>query len=145
MTSPHDTHEINIHIGARLRAARRQKHLTKEQLAHRLGVSREDIASYEAGEHLSPARLFRLARALDTSVSHFYDGLHGVNACHCSLSDERLLLFRRALERIAANHEVTPGGHRKRIARSEAVSIARAVCEKMGWTYSGKHKRAAAE
>ena len=53
-----------------------------------------------------------------------------------ALSDDRLTLIRRALQRIAADHEVTPSGHRKKLTRHEAVNIAREVCHALGWDYS---------
>lgn len=53
-----------------------------------------------------------------------------------TLSQERLTLVRRALQRIAADHEVTPTGHRKKLTRHEAVNIAREVCQALGWDYS---------
>lgn len=53
-----------------------------------------------------------------------------------TLSEERLTLIRRALQRIAADHEVTPTGHRKKLSRHEAVNIAREVCQALGWDYS---------
>jgi transcriptional regulator with XRE-family HTH domain len=54
-------HKIDTHLGARLRVARRQQHLSKAALAARLGLSRQEIESYEAGEPLTAARLFQLA------------------------------------------------------------------------------------
>jgi hypothetical protein len=51
------------------------------------------------------------------------------------LSEETLTLVRRALQRIAADHEVTPTGHRKKLTRHEAINIAREVCRALGWDY----------
>ena len=53
-----------------------------------------------------------------------------------TFSQERLALVRRALQRIAADHEVTPTGHRKKLSRHEAVNIAREACQALGWNYS---------
>ena len=52
------------------------------------------------------------------------------------LSEERLTLVRRALQRIAADHEVTPMGHRKKLSRHEAINIAREACRALGWDFS---------
>ena len=41
-----------------------------------------------------------------------------------ALSEERLTLVRRALQRIAADHEVTASGHRKKLTRHQAVNLA---------------------
>jgi hypothetical protein len=40
------------------------------------------------------------------------------------------------MQRIAADHEVTPTGHRKKLTRHEAINIAREVCRALGWDYS---------
>ena len=52
------------------------------------------------------------------------------------LSGQRLALVKRALQRIAADHELTASGHRKKLPRYEAINIAREVCEAVGWNYS---------
>ena len=57
-----------------------------------------------------------------------------------ALSDERLTLVRRVLQRIAADHEVTPSGHRKKLTRHQAVNLAREVCQVLGWDYSYHRK-----
>ena len=57
-----------------------------------------------------------------------------------ALSEERLTLVRRALQRIAADHEVTASGHRKKLTRHQAVNLAREVCQALGWDYSHHRK-----
>lgn len=57
-----------------------------------------------------------------------------------ALSDERLTLVRRALQRIAADHELTASGHRKKLTRHQAVNLAREVCQALGWDYSHQRK-----
>lgn len=57
-----------------------------------------------------------------------------------ALSGERLALVKRALQRIAADHETTAGGHRKKLSRQDAINIAREVCDAVGWNFS--HSRA---
>lgn len=50
------------------------------------------------------------------------------------------MLARRALQRIAADHEMTPSGHRKKLARNDAINLAREVCQALGWDYSHHRK-----
>jgi hypothetical protein len=57
-----------------------------------------------------------------------------------TLSEEGLTLVRRALQRIAADHEVTPSGHRKKLTRHDAINLAREVCQALGWDYSHQRK-----
>ena len=53
-----------------------------------------------------------------------------------ALSQERLELVRLALQRIAADHELTPSGQRKKLTRHEVINIAREACHALGWDFS---------
>jgi len=128
------------HIASRLLAARRLHGISQELLAFQLGVTSDEVQRYEDGENLTAGLLYDIARAVRVDVSYFYEGLTGATSCPFSLSNERYLLLRRALQRIAADNEVTPTGHRKRLARNEAINMAREVCEVLGWAYgTGRH------
>ena len=61
-------------VGKRIRQAREQLGLTQEQLAQRLGKTRNTISSYETGTRiLSIAELPDLAEALEVPVSYFFE------------------------------------------------------------------------
>lgn len=67
--------EIDLHIGRRLRRRRRVLGLTQQQLGERLGIRFQQVQKYECGANrISAARLWHLARALETGVGYFYDG-----------------------------------------------------------------------
>ena len=69
-------HPVNLHIGRRLRFRRSLAGLTQQQLGHAVGVRFQQIQKYESGANkLSAASLSQIARALNVSVSFFYDGL----------------------------------------------------------------------
>lgn len=128
--------ETELHIGNRVRAARRLQDISQETLAGLLGVDRDQVQKYEVGEEpISAGRLYDIARALQVNVSYFYEGLNGETSCPYALSDERFALLRRTLRRIAADHEMTDTGHRKKLPRHTAINVAREVCEAMGWYY----------
>ena len=84
------------------------------------------------------ARLYDIARVLQIGVSFFYEGLNGTTPCPFSLSEERYAMLRRAIERIAADHEITLGGQRKKLALRDAVKAARGICDVLGWSYIGR-------
>jgi transcriptional regulator with XRE-family HTH domain len=70
------TNEIDRHLGRRLRQRRRTLGLTQQQIADAVGVRFQQIQKYECGANrISAARLWLLAKALQSSVSDFYDGL----------------------------------------------------------------------
>ena len=129
-------YDAELHVGARLVAARQLRDLSQAALAEKLGVTTEDVQSYEQGlAELTAGRLYKVARALELDVSFFYEGLGTVSASTPSITDERYALVRQAVQRIAADYELTRTGHRKRLARHEAINVAREVCEALGWNY----------
>ena len=95
-------HPVDLHVGQRLRAARRQAGVSLTALAGRVGVAFQQLQKYEAGANrVSASTLFDLARALKVPVASFYEGL-----------DETLGPRRPDQEIAARVHAVlaTPGG-----------------------------------
>ena len=70
------TNEIDRHLGKRLRLRRRTLGLTQQQIAEAVGVCFQQIQKYECGANrISAARLWLLAKALESPVGAFFDGL----------------------------------------------------------------------
>jgi transcriptional regulator with XRE-family HTH domain len=130
--------EIERHIGRRLLAARRLRGISQDALARELGTTRDEIHACEQGHDvLTAARLHDLAQALQVSVSFFYEGLDGKTSCPYSLTEEHYTLLTDAVRRIAADHEVTFNGLRKKLALRDAIKFARTACDLLGWRYAG--------
>jgi transcriptional regulator with XRE-family HTH domain len=73
--------DIDLHLGKRLRRRRRLLGLTQQQLAIAIGIRFQQIQKYECGANrISAARLFQLAKALESPITYFYDGLNEDNA-----------------------------------------------------------------
>ncbi len=69
-------HEIDIHVGARLRIRRIEKGFSQTKLADRLGVSCQQLQKYENGANrIGASRLFQVAQILEVPVSYFFRGL----------------------------------------------------------------------
>ena len=134
-------YDADLYIGGRLVVARQLRNLSQATLAEKLGVTTEQLQKYEQGlTELTAGRLFEVARVLGVDVSFFYEGLG-----EPSMADERYAMVRQAVQRIAADYELTRTGHRKRLARHEAINVAREVCEALGWNYGfGRAVRAEA-
>ncbi len=67
---------LDEHLGKRLFQRRRFMGLTQQQLGEAVGVRFQQIQKYECGANrISAARLWQIARALQTSVDYFFDGL----------------------------------------------------------------------
>jgi hypothetical protein len=54
------------------------------------------------------------------------------------MSEDQFSIAVEALRRIAADHEKTNRGDRKRLQRSQAINIARETCERLGIKYGAK-------
>jgi transcriptional regulator with XRE-family HTH domain len=70
--------EVDRHIAKRLQLRRVMLGLSQSDLAHKCGVSFQQIQKYEtAGNRIPAARLFDLSQAMETSVAFFFAGLPG--------------------------------------------------------------------
>lgn len=68
--------EIDEHVGAQIRARRRELGLTQGELGRRVGLAHQTIHKFEGGASRVCARhLWRLSIALDVPVGHFFEGL----------------------------------------------------------------------
>lgn len=73
------SHEIDIHLGRRLRELRQSAGLPLSALCEQLGLSHQQIYKYESGANrLSASGLVRLARVLGVNVSDFFEGIPDV-------------------------------------------------------------------
>jgi transcriptional regulator with XRE-family HTH domain len=71
-------HPIDVHVGRRLRQRRRLLGLTQEKLAKAVDIRFQQIQKYESGSNrISASRLWSLAKALEVSISYFFDGMNG--------------------------------------------------------------------
>lgn len=69
---------VDHHIAKRLQLRRVMLGMSQSDLAHKCGVSFQQIQKYEAaGNRIPAARLFDISQALETSVAFFFAGLPG--------------------------------------------------------------------
>lgn len=103
---------LNKYIGSKIRAIRESKHMTAEQLGHKLGVSRATITRYETGvRKTNQDSLFKLAEALNVSINDFFPS-HNINPAKPSnieyLYDSNTVVLRiPLLGKIAAGTPIT--------------------------------------
>ncbi len=70
------THEIDKHVGSRIRERRTMLGLTQQQLADLIGVTYQQAHKYERGiNRVSAGRLFEIAQVLGVPVTFFYEGI----------------------------------------------------------------------
>jgi transcriptional regulator with XRE-family HTH domain len=67
---------VDTHVGARIRLRRHLLGMSQTTLAKALGISFQQLQKYERGlNRISASRLNDLGRALDTSISSFFDDM----------------------------------------------------------------------
>ena len=70
-------HSVDSHVGARIRTRRKLRGLGQVALAQRIGVTFQQIQKYEMGANrVSASKLYDIARALQTPVAWFFEGLN---------------------------------------------------------------------
>lgn len=69
--------KLNIYIGQQIKKYRQAKHMTADELAKKVGLSRATITRYESGTRgTTQNSLFSMAKALGVSVDDFFPNRH---------------------------------------------------------------------
>jgi transcriptional regulator with XRE-family HTH domain len=67
---------VDLHVGARIRMRRKLLGVSQERLADQLGLTFQQVQKYERGANrVSASKLYEIAKALQTSVAYFFEGL----------------------------------------------------------------------
>ena len=67
--------KLEIHIGKRLRALRKQRGMSLMKIGEIAGVTQQQASRLERAQNqMTASQLYRFARGLDVNVSWFYDG-----------------------------------------------------------------------
>lgn len=69
-------HQVDTHVGQRIRHRRWLIGMTQQQLAESVGIKFQQIQKYETGANrVSASRLWDISRALGVAPSFFFEGL----------------------------------------------------------------------
>lgn len=114
---------INLHIGRRVRRRRRILGMTQAALGAALKVHFQQIQKYEcAANRISAARLLGLAKALQTPVQYFYDGLFDAPAIVGNGSAEcDALGSRESDDLLTAYYALTPSARQRLLSFIKAL------------------------
>jgi len=70
------THNVDVHVGKRLRHRRWMVGMTQQQLAEKVGLRFQQIQKYETGlNRIAASRLWEIAQAVEVPVSFFFEEL----------------------------------------------------------------------
>ena len=105
-------HPVDVHVGKRIRHRRWMASMTQQQLAERVGIKFQQIQKYETGTNrVSASRLHDIARSLDVSAAHFFEGLED-DAATDGAAD--MLSDREAMELVRCYYAI-PENQRRRL------------------------------
>jgi transcriptional regulator with XRE-family HTH domain len=108
-------HQVDVHVGKRVRHRRWMVGVTQQQLAERVGIKFQQIQKYETGmNRVSASRLWDIAEALSVPVSFFFEGLEveGNHAAEAATAD--LMSDKEALELLRSYYSI-PENQRRRL------------------------------
>jgi transcriptional regulator with XRE-family HTH domain len=120
---------IDRHVGLRIRMRRRELGISQEKLAESIGLTFQQVQKYErAANRVSASKLWEMARALNTSIGYFYEGLGdpgGSVGAALPREDVRdFLLTPEGIELASAFPKVPRGRVRRRI-----LDLVRAIAD----------------
>jgi transcriptional regulator with XRE-family HTH domain len=125
-------HPVDRHVGLRIRMRRKELGISQEKLAEALGLTFQQVQKYErAANRVSASKLYEIARALNASISYFYEGLAGndeLEAPAASNLDAQAFLLTPEGAELAATFPRLP---RARVRR-KVVELVRALAEADG-------------
>jgi len=107
---------INLHelatpaanVGARLRALRKENHLTQMELARQIGIQQSDLSRMEKGEYrVSLDNLFKILSVFDVSINDFFD------AQQADTAEPRRALSQEDMQILHLVRQLGPEGRRE--------------------------------
>ncbi len=69
-------HEVDVHVGRRVRQRRKVMGITQEKMGEALGLTFQQVQKYERGANrISASKLFELSQLLKVPVGYFYEDM----------------------------------------------------------------------
>ena len=73
-------HDVDIHVGGRVRLRRSALGLSQDQLGAAIGLSFQQVQKYERGANrIGASRLYEMSKILQTPISYFFEKSELVN------------------------------------------------------------------
>ncbi|KGJ02783.1 Transcriptional regulator, contains XRE-family HTH domain [Paracoccus halophilus] len=106
-------HNVDVHVGKRIRHRRWMIGMTQQQLAEKVGIKFQQIQKYETGmNRVSASRLWDIAQAVEVPVSFFFEGLDDGHSQDAVEGD--ILADKEALQLVRAYYAM-PEAQRRQI------------------------------
>lgn len=111
-------HQVDVHVGKRIRHRRWMNGTTQQQLAEKVGIKFQQIQKYETGmNRVSASRLWDIAHSLGVPVAFFFEGMDGTQASEATPGSDMpgdILSDREALELLRSYYAI-PENQRRRL------------------------------
>ncbi len=79
-------HTVDLHVGQRLKQARKMRRMSLSAVAEKMGLSFQQIQKYETGANrISASCLFELSQVLDVPTAFFFAGVERKDSAHALL------------------------------------------------------------
>jgi transcriptional regulator with XRE-family HTH domain len=121
-------HQIDIHVGNRLRSRRLVLGLSQEKLGTRLGITFQQIQKYEKGTNrISASKLMVAAGVLSVPVSYFFEDQPVSEPDGLAREVDEMGTFLLSRDGVSLNHAFTSIKDKR--VRQSIVTLAKALAD----------------
>jgi transcriptional regulator with XRE-family HTH domain len=113
-------HDVDIHVGGRVRLRRSALGLSQHQLGAAMGLSFQQVQKYERGTNrIGASRLYEMGKVLQTSISYFFEDFDDLGLAEDRDSSYQAdpVLKRETLELMRAYHQIKDPKKRKKVLK----------------------------
>jgi len=115
-----EPHDVDIHVGGRLRLRRSALGLSQDQVGTAVGLSFQQIQKYERGvNRMGASRLYEIGKVLHVPISYFFEDFGELSLAEEGDSSYQPdpAMKRETLELMRAYHQVLDLKQRKKILK----------------------------
>lgn len=113
-------HDVDIHVGGRVRLRRSALGLSQDQLGAAIGLSFQQVQKYERGANrIGASRLYEMSKVLQTPIAYFFENLDGMGLSEEGDSSYQTdpVVKRELLELMRAYHQILDPKQRKKVLK----------------------------
>lgn len=113
-------HDVDVHVGGRVRLRRAALGLSQDQLGAAIGISFQQVQKYERGANrIGASRLYQMSKVLHMPISYFFEEFGDDSLAEDGDSAYQVdpVLKRETLEVMRAYHQIKDPKQRKKILK----------------------------
>ena len=122
------SNQVDVLVGARVRARRLEIEMTQERLGGTLGITFQQIQKYEKGSNrIGASRLQQIAQTLNVPVSYFFEGADDIKPLPLAGEENGVLQFVQSNQGVTLNsafNNINDSNVRKRV-----ISLVQAIAK----------------